>query len=630
MNKLPPQWFDQGAGYVTMETVEWLGAGDYYNALDIVTAGQQDRQHVLAIARQAGEEVVERWGLQVVSLKPFLGEPGRHWAEQYVDGVLMVLVVAGVMCLVLSAGLVINTASSLIARQVRQIGILRSLGGGRRQIALMYLAGILYFGLNALLLGVPLGLFGARGLAAGIGSQMNFDVERVELPPSVLLLQVVVGLLIPLCAAIVPILAGTRISVYEAIYQQGSLAAVNKGRMEELLKRLKGLSSPVVLAIRNTFRHKARLLFTLATLTLAGATFMAAFSTHQTLRQEIESIGRYWLFDVALEVPEAATQRRVEAAAVRGAGVATAEGWYRATATIRLPDGSETEAIEVLAVPEGAVTLDPLVLAGRWLAPTDSNAIVVNEEVLRRAPGLRVGSEVVLNVGEFEEAREQRYSVVGIVSRHLTSPRIYAPYEYFTRANYASGRSNLVRVRVTPSALQSGEAQAALAAKLAEQFDEAGLGSGGSETQYQAVVSNTSNFDILLTVLLLMSGLLALVGGLGLAGTMSLNVLERTREIGVLRAVGATNGAVRKVVLFEGAFVGMLSWLLAAIVALPFGYVLAGVIGQAVLQASVDYQVSLRGIVLWLALIQAIAALASLAPAQRASRLTVREVLAYE
>jgi putative ABC transport system permease protein len=176
----------------------------------------------------------------------------------------------------------------------------------------------------------------------------------------------------------------------------------------------------------------------------------------------------------------------------------------------------------------------------------------------------------------------------------------------------------------------SGPEQEALGQRLVSRFEDAGLGTATFDTQYDLVVSNMGNFDILLSVLLLMSGLLALVGGLGLAGTMGLNVLERTREIGVLRAVGAANPSVRKVVLFEGIFVGLISWLLAVAGSWPIGLALSDVVASTVLNAHADYLFSLRGMWMWLALVLVIATAASLAPAQRASKLTVREVLAYE
>jgi putative ABC transport system permease protein len=131
-------------------------------------------------------------------------------------------------------------------------------------------------------------------------------------------------------------------------------------------------------------------------------------------------------------------------------------------------------------------------------------------------------------------------------------------------------------------------------------------------------------------VLVFMAGLLALVGGMGLAGTMSLNVMERTREIGVLRAVGASNGAVRKIVLSEGVVVGLLGWALSAVISLPFGYLLTQVVSRAMFGAGVVYYIDPTGIWMWAVLVQVIAALSSLAPAQHAARLTVREVLAYE
>ena len=100
-------------------------------------------------------------------------------------------------------------------------------------------------------------------------------------------------------------------------------------------------------------------------------------------------------------------------------------------------------------------------------------------------------------------------------SEYILGARIYAPYEYFTRVNDAQDRANLVRVRADARALQDGDYQEGLAAWLEERFEAAGLGGGTSDTQYDLVVSNTGNFDMLLSILLLMSGLLALVGGSG-------------------------------------------------------------------------------------------------------------------
>jgi len=139
-----------------------------------------------------------------------------------------------------------------------------------------------------------------------------------------------------------------------------------------------------------------------------------------------------------------------------------------------------------------------------------------------------------------------------------------------------------------------------------------------------------ANMNTLVVFLLIMAVLLAVVGGLGLMGTMSMNVLERTREIGVMRAIGASDGAVLRVVLVEGILIGLLSWLVGTALAFPLGHALTAAVGTTMLSTTLTYVFSLSGAALWLVLVVLLAAAASFLPAWNASRLTVRDVLAYE
>ncbi|KAA0252613.1 MAG: FtsX-like permease family protein [Chloroflexi bacterium] len=127
-----------------------------------------------------------------------------------------------------------------------------------------------------------------------------------------------------------------------------------------------------------------------------------------------------------------------------------------------------------------------------------------------------------------------------------------------------------------------------------------------------------------------MAVLLALVGGLGLMGTMSINVLERTREIGVLRAIGASNRSVALVFIREGVVIGLMSWAMGAVFAIPMTQGLNQALGQAVMGTALTYTYSMPGFWMWLGIVIFLSMLASFIPARNASRLTVREVLAYE
>ncbi|MGB0386102.1 MAG: ABC transporter permease [Ardenticatenaceae bacterium] len=127
-----------------------------------------------------------------------------------------------------------------------------------------------------------------------------------------------------------------------------------------------------------------------------------------------------------------------------------------------------------------------------------------------------------------------------------------------------------------------------------------------------------------------MAVVMTIVGGLGLMGTMSINVLERTSEIGVLRAIGASNRAVQQIVIVEGLIIGLLSWLLGSLLALPISKVLAERVGIAFLNAPLRHSFSTTAVWLWLIIVLILAAVATYLPARNASQLKIRDALAYE
>jgi len=132
------------------------------------------------------------------------------------------------------------------------------------------------------------------------------------------------------------------------------------------------------------------------------------------------------------------------------------------------------------------------------------------------------------------------------------------------------------------------------------------------------------------TFLLIMALLTATVGSMGLAGTMGMNVLERTREIGIMRAVGATNRVIIQTVVVEGMTIGSISWVLAVLLSIPFTVLLSTIVSLAVFETPIDLVFTPTGYIIWLVLALVLAAIASVLPARNAARLTIREVLAYE
>lgn len=622
LSKVPTVFWGGAHGYVTYDTLSWLGGSRTYNQLNITAAEKPlDREHIRLVPGLVRERV-ERTGLRVFQTE--IPRPGKHWGDDVIQTLLLFLSALGFLSLFLSGFLVINIVTALLTQQVRQIGIMKAIGGQRNQIMGMYLTTVLILGLLALTIAVPLGAVGARVLTGYIAGLMNFNIVTHGMLLEVLVLQIAVGLIVPILAALYPIISGTRITAREAIDDYG----LGKGRfgtrfVDRLLEQVRGLPRPLLLSLRNTFRRTGRLVLTLATLTLAGAIFVAIFSVRDSLFLELDEVLEYLNYDVEVDFNHPYPITQVEREALRVSGVSRAEGWGFAVAYRQRIRGGESQSVRILAPPLDTEMLRPSISQGRWLRPEDRRAIVVTSDFLQVEPDVAVGDEVILRIGE----RETTWRIVGVAGRLGDVPFAYTEYSDLARVVGNMGYASVLMVKTD---LEDAASQGEAARALEERFKRVGLQVAATMTRAQIRATNIFQFNVLFAFLLIMAVLLAVVGGLGLMGTMSLNVFERTREIGVMRAIGASDGAILQTVIVESIIIASLSWLLSAVLALPLSKLFSDAIGIAFIQKPLVFGFSLSGLLLWLVVAIIVGGLASFLPARAASRLTVREVLAYE
>ena len=140
----------------------------------------------------------------------------------------------------------------------------------------------------------------------------------------------------------------------------------------------------------------------------------------------------------------------------------------------------------------------------------------------------------------------------------------------------------------------------------------------------------TTAVNTIVIFLLVMAILTAIVGSIGLTGTMSINVLERTREIGVMRTIGAVDMVIMQSVIIEGLVIGLITWVLAIGLSFPISSVLLSIVGEAMMGSALKLSFTPFGILIWLGMVIILSAVASIMPARNAARLTINEVLAYE
>jgi putative ABC transport system permease protein len=174
------------------------------------------------------------------------------------------------------------------------------------------------------------------------------------------------------------------------------------------------------------------------------------------------------------------------------------------------------------------------------------------------------------------------------------------------------------------------EFQNVMAEKLDRYFRDSGFKVRQAESGLASLDSASESLDILVIFLLIMAILTAIVGAMGLTGTMGMNVLERTREIGIMRAIGADDRAVMRTVIGEGFVIGAISFALAIVLSIPFTYLLSYIVSVAVFETPIDVVFTWLGYAIWFGLVLILSVLGSILPARNAASLTIREVLAYE
>jgi len=554
--------------------------------------------------------------------------PEDHYLQDMINGVGMVLTVMAVGSLALSALLVINTINALIAQQITQIGIMKAIGGQQRQILGLYLTGVFVYGVLSLIIAVPLGALGGSALSQWMLYLLNVPARPYEILPHVLLIQIGIGLLTPLLAGLVPIIQGVSIPAARAISQTG----IGSGRygthlIDRLISSIRSIPRMAALSLRNTFRRPGRVTLTLLTLTVSGAFFIMIFSTQNSFMRTLDKIFAGFGYEIQLVFNQYQRIDEVVPMIEARPNVANAEMWDFYTAETKIPGatgpGSSYEVF-LRGVPSQSPLFNPELTAGRMLLPEDQRGLLLNQKLAGKM-GVQVGDEIIVDI---PNVGETHWTVVGLVFdlNGRDQNTAFANIEVLNRATHKVGRGAVVMIQGIDKSLA---AQQATAKDLREYFEAEGIGVGHTALAVEDRENASAQIGILTQVLMIMTVLMAVVGSIGLSGTLSINVIERRREIGVMRAVGASSRDVGFVFTGEGLMLGIVSWALSIPLGLAVGPMFVKTLGN-VIDFPTEYYPAIQGIWIWLGIVAVLSIIASWLPARRATRISVRESLAYE
>jgi len=604
--------------FATPETATWLtdhpdGLSQFYIQLESFSASG---------ARQAGKQLEDRLRGMDLSVNYYaITDPNVHPAQQQLDALLIIMTVLGALSLGLSGFLIVNMMNALVAQQVWQIGEMKVIGATGWRVLRVYLMTASIYGSLSVLLAVPFGAMGSHLLAGRLLDLFNVDIGALRVIPAAIAIQVAVGLIVPLLAALVPVVGGSRITAHQAISNYGLGAGIGSNWLDRLIGAIRRLPRPFALSLRNTFRRKARIALTLTTLVLGGAMFIGVMSVGTSLNRTLEVVLSNFGFDAVVSFERAYRVERLVEVTQSVPGVTGAEVWDQRAAQLALPGGDSRE-IFLWGLPPDSKMFHPRIVSGRALWPDDNRAILLNSKIASDE-SLQVGDAITLTIN----GKESTWTVVGLILNVNNLQRDnFVPFKALSRESSMGNQGGFVQLAAEK---RDDKSLQQLIRDLRDVYSANHMEVAQSQSTTEIRQLNQTQFNIITYLMLVMAVLAAVVGSIGLMSTMSINVVERSREIGVMRSIGGTSVAILGIFLTEGVLVGVLSWLLAVPISYPGARLLSDMVGQS-FRLPLNFEYSVAGVVFWFVIVVVLSALASLWPALRATQVSVREALSYE
>ncbi|MBK8185991.1 MAG: ABC transporter permease [Cellvibrio sp.] len=583
-----------------------------------------EKQNTLAIENIA-EDIVDDIAPIVDVTEIRIPPLGMHPHQTQMESGLQMLLLFSLLAVVLGAVLIATTIWGLLAQQVQQIGIMKTLGASSTQIFSLYFILLTIIGVIALIIGFPMGIWTGNGFINLAANLLNLNITDYSLPKALWILNVIFCIGLPLVMSIFPIRAAAIKTIRAALDDVG--ISHYSAEKNQTGWRFRFISPLWIMILRNMFRRRQRLFFTLILLAVAGATFMSSqnlLSSWDKLADQAQEHRHYqiearfpdWIStnSIKTEIEKIPGINRVEFFTRHSATPITASGF----AVKRVyPDGGHGN-LNLYAVPPNTDMFNIELMYGNWLKDTGVNTeldeVVINQTAWHHFfAEKKLGDRIDLQIGE----TNYQYRLAGIIAEPLAGAGLYVHPQ--------SHKLNALRIELDDTTASSIDD---VAVQLEKTLKQSNIYLHGISTENNRKISSSGHLKIMVLVLVMISVTMILAGFISLAIIISTSVNERLREFAVMRTLGAKHLTIFSLVINESLLITLCSYLLAFPVAILFSFCMIQVLAS-ISQQPLTLTTSISGLFYWLLIAMVGAILAAFIPALNAMRFTIKEALTY-
>lgn len=604
-------------GFISPETANlWFGSEIDGRLIVQLNEGYRDEKNVLEVSTKISSQL-SKMGYQVGRID--FPSATEHVHQFQIDSILYLLAGMGLLALLMSVISVVNLTNSILTNQIRQIGILKAIGASTGKVMVIYLGNMVVLGLLASFIAIPMAVSSGYVISDVLSDFMNFNILTKTLPLWFSIILYLVGILFPVLAVIIPVRKWSSVSVMSA-FQNFGINDLENSKIN-FDKIPVPLSINIRMGIRNAFRKPTRTFLTAATLGVGILCFMIAYNTRSSLlyTADLEEAAKIYDVLVSFELPTSPEDlgwiNELDL-------VSEAETWRARRAAIIGLNDSEIGSSSVFMVPQKSDIMRPNMMEGRWL-DQGLSGLVINQKIEADFPKLSVGKTITLRIG----TQVITVPIVGKL-KEFGPPIIYMSESEFR--NFFPNESENGSLAFITLRDFTEENLGNLMRILDEEFNQKQILVSQIVSAKIASRVLRNHLEIIIYALLIVALIMLFAGTLAMASGISSSVVERSREIAILRAIGGKPKAIWTILSSESVIMAFIGWLIAFAIASPISQFVTSYFGTALVEYPIDYKGSVEGYAISLALTIFLGAFAVVAPARFANRLSIKEAIGYE
>lgn len=617
---LPPASMEKYSyAFLTLEGMQALGYQGWYDEIHLVSYDNRfDRESLRILAADMKDRLTQN-GYQVVRVD--VPEPGKHPHGDQLKSLLFLLQAFTIISLLVACIIIINLLNFIMSKQTKQIAIMKSAGADTWDIALPYFLYVLLISIGAIIISIPIAIAvgsGYSNFAAGI---LNFKITSYEIPFWVYAVQVSSGILIPLIASCYPIYRSCKITIKEGLAEQTGSNKKTKDKISFIRRIINKANTKITISLNNVFRKKGRTLLAILALATGGVLFMTSQNIVASIDKTVDVSMNTFSYDYNVRLYGQYPDEKIMKALDNIEGVDEAEIYEANTASFEKEDGTDSAYYTIKALPRDSSMVNFELIEGANIKTSD-NAVIINKALWDEEKWIQPGMKVTMEIG----GQSTSVVIAGIVNEVPPLPSIYMNLDNYEKIFSGSSRQNIMisAKNLTP------EDQMEVSKQVEEMFKANGIEISENWNIGLLRKSYVEHLNVIVNFLSVVALLAVVVGGLSIASAIGINVSERKRELGILRAIGVNSWQTISMITLEVIIMGVAGWLLGLILAYPISIWTGNYFGQIFLHSELNNTLSISGAFIWLAISIIVSFVSGLVPACKTASSPLKEMLAYE